>query len=64
MCINGKNCVRFLSLHKKLFHFEIQNVVKFISPVFSCCVTHYELLTGYKVFCVGGSKTKSVLYFP
>ena len=23
-CINGKNCVRFLCLHKKLFNFEIQ----------------------------------------
>ena len=30
-----------------------------ISHVFSCCVTYYELLTGYKVFCWEDQKTKS-----
>ena len=37
-CINDVNFVRLLCLHKKLFNFKIQNVVKFcvhIRPIFS-----------------------------
>ena len=38
--------VRLLCLHKKLFNFEIKNVVKFhvyIRPIFSCRVTYIQL---------------------
>ena len=46
-CINGKNCVRFLCLHKKLFNFEIQKCGQIL-----CAHKTHFLMLGHICSCI------------